>query len=421
MRVCSRRIMLAASTLGVASVALRLYLIWSYLPRLAATENQRAALALATRGTLADPFVYPTGPTAHVAPLYPAIIALGTVLSGDSEIGLQLARSLAAVVFGLFIVMLPKVVEWMGMDPRAGLLTAIAFSFPTPPAFTWIELGGQHETVFTTVLLAVAVAWTLGSVRKGFLQKSRAITLGILWTFAAHASPVVLLPLIVLLVSSTGLPGVDRSRRLRFGVLVLTAFAIGTLPWSLRNASVLGGYSFIRDNFGLELAVSNSDESVADAHANIDGAMRRHPYFNRVEADAVRALGERAYYAERRTEAIEWIRAHPRRFSELTAQRVYLFFVPRLGVMHHTPFYLMTLLLAPFGMALGAWRRRHEVWILAGVLLAFAAPYFLVQSSIRYSYPVLWIQVLFASSAFLELWDRFAPRVQRWRASRLHA
>lgn len=406
--------------IGASAASIRLYAIWALLPRMFDTENMRAGFALASRGVLADPFILPTGPTAHVAPLYPALIAGSVRLAGDAELGLLIARSALAILFGAFLALLPALAQFVGFERRAGRVAALVFLVPTPPIFMWIEATGQHETVLTAVLFATAVAATLGSMRLDQLQPRRAVALGCAWGVAAHASPVIAPPLAVLLATGLVLPRIDRRQLLGFSAILLATMIVVVTPWTLRNARVIGGFAFIRDNFGLELAVSNSDSASPDMRENMGGTMTRHPFFDRNEAIEMRRQGERRYYAERSAEAKEWIRSHPGRFAELTAQRIYLFFVPRMGVEHHALFYIPLLTLFAIGAATAV-VRRSPVALLVGVLLAFAAPHFLVQSSPRYSYPVLWILVLFASSAFLELWDRFAPRVQRWRASRVRA
>lgn len=416
-----RRVTLIALMIGATSAAFRLYMVWSYLPRFFDTENMRTGFALASRGTLADPFILPTGVTAHVAPLYPALIAAGIRLTDDAELGLLFARSLLAVGFGAFLVLLPTLAAWCGLNRKAGLLATVLFAFPTPPVFAWIELTGQHETVLTTMLFAVAAAATIGTIRGGTLTLTRAGTLGAAWALAAHSSPVVAPPLIAVLATSWMCFDVDRRRLATFACALLVAFTIAVTPWTLRNARAIGGFAFIRDNFGLELAVSNADDARPNMRENMAGAMQRHPYVNRDEALRMRHQGERRYYEARSAEAKAWIRANPRRFLELTLDRVRFFFFPPTALEHHAYFYFPILALAFVWLAI-AWRHRSvETLALLGALFAFAAPHFLVQSSPRYAYPVLWILVLFASSAFLALWTRVAPGFQRWRHSRRRA
>ena len=58
----------------LVALALRLPIVW-LRPLEAHAENIKAGFTLAQRGYFGDPFSIPTGPTAHVAPAYPALVA----------------------------------------------------------------------------------------------------------------------------------------------------------------------------------------------------------------------------------------------------------------------------------------------------------------------------------------------------------
>src|SRR4051812_39065369 len=62
-------------------------------------EMLEAAKPLATTGRLADPFGEPTGPTAHLAPVYPALLAAEFRLFGNESPWPP--RVLAALACGL--------------------------------------------------------------------------------------------------------------------------------------------------------------------------------------------------------------------------------------------------------------------------------------------------------------------------------
>src|SRR5947199_1717242 len=56
-----------------------------------------------------------------------------------------------------------------------------------------------------------------------------------------------------------------------------------------------------------------------------------HPTQDPVEFERYQRLGEVAYVAERKREALEWISANPNRFAQITLKRVLLFWagIPR--------------------------------------------------------------------------------------------
>lgn len=123
----------------------------------------------------------------------------------------------------------------------------------------------------------------------------------------------------------------------------------------------------------------------------------------------MRDLGEVAYYADRRKEAIDWISTHPVPFLRLTALRVAYFWI--------TPVYgpAKGLFMAALtvGGVVGLWmlfrvRWPHAVTFLA-IWLLFPLPYYFTHASPRYRYPIDWM--LWLTGAYW-IWHCYR---QRWR------
>ena len=110
-RTGEERIAFMAALLGLTAVAIRLWLIWYAVPMPQVTENMRAGITLAQRGYIGDPFLTPTGPTAHLAPAYPALIGLAISIAGDVTRGFDFSRSLMAILFGAYLASLPRIAE----------------------------------------------------------------------------------------------------------------------------------------------------------------------------------------------------------------------------------------------------------------------------------------------------------------------
>lgn len=405
--VPARRADRVALGLALAALALRLALIWWVLETTVLTENLRAGMTLAAEGYLGNPFSAPTGPTAHIAPLYPALVAGAIRVAGDAETGFLLARSVLAVTFSVFIALLPRLAHAMGFTRRVGLAAACVFAPLMPGVFSWIEASGQHETVLTMVALALLVPFTVSAWRRARIGSGRALATGASWGIAAHTSPL-LFPVLLTLLACGVAFRLPLRRVALFSAATLLAFGVAVTPWTVRNVRVIGGFSLIRDNFPLELAVSNSASATADMRLNWQpgGSLVAHPYFDTTEAKRMATLGEREYYRQLGVMAKAWIAEHPARFVALTLERVFLFFLPAQGVRYHAYLYVPLLPLFLAG-ALGFGRREPAVAVsLVLALFAYAAPHFLVQSSSRYSYPVLWIMVLFAAWWVLQVWGR---------------
>lgn len=415
-----RRLWVIAMLLGATATALRLFAVWVILPQPFDSENFRAALALSKLGTLANPYALPTGPTAHVAPVYPFLLSVALSLTTNSVDALLWARSAVAIVFGTFVAALPFAARRIGLNTTAGLVAAVCFVPCGAPIFLSIEATGQSETPIVMMLFFGAMVATLASIRQRQLSAARAIALGLAWGLAGLSSPTVLPALFVTLALApvmNHLPVNQKREMWRFSAIVALTLGTTLLPWTLRNYHQLGALTLVRDNFGLELAVSNSNDASADMRDNMRTTMLRHPFLSFRESALVAAEGEVAYNRRRGREAMDWISQHPARAATLVAERIGLFFYPGPARQYHAYFYSSVLILAALGAALVARRNRFLVAALLGTIGAIAAPYALVQSSPRYSYPVLWILLLFAGVTVATAFEAIAPTMLRRRGA----
>jgi hypothetical protein len=196
-----------------------------------------------------------------------------------------------------------------------------------------------------------------------------------------------------------------RLRRGRGKWLAAACVAFGAVvacvPWTLRNASSLGGFCFIRSNFGLELRIANHDGAHADLEVTYarQGTLR-HPSENLAEARLVRDLGEAEYMRRARKEAVAWIRAHPAEFLRLTTLRFIHFWCgplrePWLAVLYTTLTALALLGLRCAWPALDAQARAAVLVPLAG----FPLVYYCVSYVAHYPAPLAWLLLLLAASA----------------------
>lgn len=111
--------------------------------------------------------------------------------------------------------------------------------------------------------------------------------------------------------------------------LVLLPIVI-VAPWTVRNYRVFHRVIPVRDDFGLELSVSNNDCAHVSIYRNLlSGCFDKfHPNRNVSEAAKVRAMGEVKYNDLRLREALNWISSHPARFVTLSAKRFIAFWMP---------------------------------------------------------------------------------------------
>ena len=87
------------------------------------------------------------------------------------------------------------------------------------------------------------------------------------------------------------------------------------IPWTIRNYVVLHSLVPLRSTLGLQLWVGNN----ADAHVVWLG--EHHPIHDNAERDHYVQMGEIAYMAEKRKNAVRYILTHPRHEAELIGGR----------------------------------------------------------------------------------------------------
>jgi 4-amino-4-deoxy-L-arabinose transferase-like glycosyltransferase len=91
-------------------------------------EGTAIATSLVERGQFADPYMIPTGPTAHLPPLVPGILALFWSLFGMGLAGGYAARLFSITAFSALYALLPWFGGKFGLGRQAGVLGGIAGS-----------------------------------------------------------------------------------------------------------------------------------------------------------------------------------------------------------------------------------------------------------------------------------------------------
>ena len=173
------------------------------------------------------------------------------------------------------------------------------------------------ETSLSALLLAMLVwiALTLEE-RDGWLPW---VQFGLVWAVAALNSTVLLsfLP-------AAGLWAwyrrAKRGKRSLAGVVMASAVFFACItPWLVRNYQTFGKFIFIRDNFGAELRLGNGNGA--------DGTWMEylHPTQDAYAMRQYQAMGELAYIAMRKRQALDYIKADYLRFAGLCAKKFVYF------------------------------------------------------------------------------------------------
>ena len=333
-------------------------------------ETVEVARHLADSGEFRDPFGQPTGFTAHVAPVYPAILAAILGIFGYSSRFLIAILLVTAGLMGLVAALLPAVAQRIYGSAEPGIIGAVLLTVSS-------QIAPQVETALSAALLLIAATAVL---------KFRAAAAG-LWAGLSVLTNPLSLP-------ALGLLALHRGRRSGL-IVVLMAVAV-CVPWTLRNWVMVGFPYFVRDNVGIELYLSNSDRSEPELVRN-SPLPELHPSYNDEEAAAVARMGEGPYNQMRLRDALAWIRSHPRRFLELSAGRVFYYWFPsrREGWPAYGIWAMTILAIA------GAWlgRANRTARFIAAAALLWSLPFVLVQTDVRYRFPSLWMTALLAGYA----------------------
>nr|NIW37860.1 hypothetical protein [Gemmatimonadota bacterium] len=147
-------------------------------------ELQAVAVSLAEDGEFADPYFLPTGPTAHLPPIPPAIFALVYRLFGLTLTAGYIAWLVNMAIYSALWAMLPWLAARVGLVGQVGVLAGFAGGvIPRWPGH------GEGLTAAALGLLMVAFVqrWMTGrSTRSGSLL------LGIAAGVAFHVQPALL-------------------------------------------------------------------------------------------------------------------------------------------------------------------------------------------------------------------------------------
>ncbi|MBI4890405.1 MAG: hypothetical protein HY821_07245 [Acidobacteria bacterium] len=359
-------------------------------------EIGRVALSLLRGGGFADPYMIPTGPTAHPAPFTPALLALIYHAFGMTAAA-GYVRALAGIAsYSALYALLPWLAGRLGLGARAGMIAGVAAALiPREGLSESIGVGATAQASLGFALL------TIGFLHRWAAQRvsvAGSLLLGVACGAAFHLLP----PLLLVVLGYLGFEMCWRRTRRQW--LLSACVALGALlacvPWTWRNYNELHGLCFIRSNFGLEFRIANQPR--ADADIEVSWARLgtlRHPSENLDEARQVRALGEAEYNRRARNEALAWMEEHPGELLRLSVFRFLHFWCGPLRYPWLAALFTGVTLLALLGLR-RIWPGLETPQRAAVVipLALFPLVYYVVSYVAHYPAPMGWLLLVLAGA-----------------------
>jgi 4-amino-4-deoxy-L-arabinose transferase-like glycosyltransferase len=353
---------------------------------LSGDEGINVAISLSQTKKFADPFIQPTGPTAHVPPLFPLVTSYVFRMAGYGNAAAAVRNGLNILGLGLLYASFPFAARALGVAAAsggiAGILAAIFPAFRSSEVFR-----GRDEWAAALVLLWLT-ALTYKMCTRAEARFVDTVVFGLGWGLLLHIQPsmVAVLPVhgLILLVYRARIP---MKQRLGQGMVAASIVLLVLLPWTIRNYFALGAWMFVRDNFGLELRVSHGDGAQPSQAANgrTGWLCAIHPTCSVAAANEVRRVGEVSFNRQRLHEALAWISGHPGRVSILTLARVSAFWADLPSNWSTFAVRLLWSLLGWLGL-IRMWKAEYrlQAWLFGSVLVFYPLIYYAVQYSNRY-------------------------------------
>jgi 4-amino-4-deoxy-L-arabinose transferase-like glycosyltransferase len=348
-------------------------------------EMGRIAAAIASGHGFSNPFVAPTGPTAWEPPLYPYLTAgvfhIFGIYSRASAFVLLTINSVFSALTCIPIFLIARRI----FSERVAVGSAWTWAL-LPYVMYWCTRW-VWETSLSALLLAVIFWLALTMDERDGLEPW--LEYGLLWGIAALNSTV----LLAFLPASGLWAWYHRAKRgkpsLAGVVLASVVFAACMAPWLVRNYQTFGRFIFIRDNFGAELRLGNGNGA--------DGTWMQylHPTQDLYAMRQYTSMGELAYIAMCKRQAVDYIKADYPRFAVLCVKRFVYFWAgpPRLSqvwwlAQTKNSLFLASSVLMFWGLGRALRRHKPGAWLLFWLILLYPAIFYVVYPGQRYRHPI---------------------------------
>ena len=356
-------------------------------------ESGNIAYSLASGGGFASPFRVETGPTAWLAPIYPALLAVIMRIAGANTF----ASFVAAVGVNILCVTLVCVPLFFAASEIAGEKTAYVATllWAVFPNAILIPV----EAMWEASLSALQVAWIVWATL--WLRKNpslgRWLLYGLLWGATLLTNPAVgvVLPVLVVWVVWRESDRTQRTRQRRGGLAFVATVMVCCTPWTVRNYFVFHDLVPLKSDLGLQLWLGNNPAAQPIWRG------QGHPVNDSLERERYISVGETAYMGDKRRAALDFMTSNPGREAVLIGRRFVSLWCggtpyPLRDFMNvdslQFRFVLIFNVLVALGAIAGMIRLMHarspHLWLLAAFPILFPLIYYVTLVAPRYRFPI---------------------------------
>jgi hypothetical protein len=277
-------------------------------------ESGLAAISFLRTGTIANPYLFPTGPTAHVSPLLVFYLsAVFAVLGENSDFARIFLSIVAAASYSMSAYLTlrlcsrGRVIFWLS----AVLMLALPLFL-----FESVIYARQWDQPFAG-LLVIATASLLLSNRKASLPAL--LQIAVLCGLGSVLSPA-LMPTLISALAMYIWAG--RAHLPVWKGIALSIFVISgcLLPWAIRNEMTMGKLIITRSDFPLEFAVGNALGATGLSGSGVGWAL--HPHDSPPAAIEMAKIGEVRYMDRMMKIGVAGVREGVGNFIILTCKRI---------------------------------------------------------------------------------------------------
>lgn len=306
-----KRIVTSVAVIVILAFAIRITVFWTaeLHAKVSIITNQpfgyetgRIAKSIAEGHGFSSPLSIESGPSAWLTPVFPYLLAGVFKVFGVYSYKSAIVITFLDISFSAF-----TCIPIFFIGKRVGGLATAAIA-----AWLWAIYPNAVlmpiEWIWDTSLAALAAAlilWATLAIRDSERLKDW-IGYGLLWGAGLMVNATIF-ALAPFLLGWLALELHKRSRLwMQLPALALILMGIVCVPWTVRNYVVFHKVIPFRSNFGLELWLGNNDQ-VPDTFAGF-----LHPNDYPPEREKFAQLGEIEYMRQKQSEALQFMRNHPR-------------------------------------------------------------------------------------------------------------